>query len=60
MNKIISDDVKDKYEIMIELQDERYFIGERVSQVINSNVNQLLVALWDKPGFFKIDRRRDG
>ena len=26
--------------------------------MINSNVNQLLVALWETPGFFKIDRRK--
>ena len=50
---------KGDYEVTIELQEERYFIGERVSQVVNSNVNQLLVALWDKPGFLKIDRRRN-
>ena len=48
---------KDKFKISIALQEERYFEGKRVSQVINSNVNQILVALWDEPGFFKIDRR---
>ena len=34
-----TDDDKDKYKVTVELQDERYFEGERVSQIINSNVN---------------------
>ena len=29
-----------------------------MSQVINSNINQLLVALWDDPGYYKIERRQ--
>ena len=42
--------------ISIELQDEEYFKGQRVSQVIISNVNQLLVALWEESGFYRIQR----
>ena len=42
----------------ITLQEERYFVGQRVSQVVSSNVNQLLVALWDEPGYIKLDRKR--
>ena len=45
-------------DITIELLDECYFEGQRVSQVINSNINQLLVALWDDPGYYKIERRQ--
>ena len=48
---------KEKFKVTIELQQERYFSGQRVSQVVNSNVNQLLVALWEEKGFYKIDRR---
>ena len=54
------DGSKERHAVTIELQEERYFEGQRVSQVINSNVNQLLVALWEEPGYFKIDRRRTG
>ena len=28
-----------------------------MSQVIETNVNQLLVTLWDDPGYYKIDRK---
>ena len=42
----------------MQLLAERYFEGRRVSQAINSNVNQLLVALWDEPGYYKVERRQ--
>ena len=29
-----------------------------MSQVIETNVNQLLVTLWDDPGYYKIDRKQ--
>ena len=53
---MVSEETEDEIKVEIELQEERYFVGERVSQVVNSNVNQILAALWNKPGFFKIER----
>ena len=50
--------IKSDIELSIVLQeDEVYFKDQRVSQVIQSNVNQLLVALWDKPGYYRIQRK---
>ena len=40
----------------IELKEERYFEGQGVARVANCNVNQLLVALWDVPGYYKLER----
>ena len=53
---MVADEPEDEIKVEIELQEERYFVGERVSQVVNSNVNQVLASIWDKPGFFKIER----
>ena len=41
---------------LILLHEERYFEGKRVSQVIASNLNQILATVWDEPGVWKIDR----
>ena len=41
---------------LILLDEERYLLGRRVSQVVSSSLNQILATVWDEPGVWKIDR----
>ena len=60
MSKLPFMDQQSKFKVSINLIKERYFEGQRVSQIINTNVvNQLLVTIWDDSGYYKIDRKQD-
>ena len=60
MSKLPFVDQQSKFKVTINLIKERYFEGQRVSQIANTNVvNQLLATIWDDSGYYKINRKQD-
>lgn len=43
-------------EILLDVSDEKYFEGKRVSQVIQLERYSCLVAIWDEPGYYFLER----